>query len=626
VTGPDDPQSHPPESDESGSTQPTWQPQPGWQPQPSWEPQHSWDQPPITEVTPPAGAEEPAVVDPVAYRPGDHSSRSEWSSPQPTGQYYPSGQFATEDYSAGGYPPQGPAADYPGAGYPPPGYPPSGYPVAGYPGAEPAPRPRRKLPWILGAAVAVLLLLTVGGAFAAYQVLNGGGTQPDQVVPADAIAFVKLDLNPSASQKIAAARFLHRIPKLGSGFGGSSDWRKAVFDGLSSSDSLPPGVSYDRDVKPWLGKRAAVAILPKLHDGTPELLLVLQCTDDAKARAGIARFGSDNGVSFYHGYAVVAENKQIADEAVASAKASNLAGSVHYSADMKQLGSLGVSSGWADLGAAVKLGGPTNRLNLATTARLAYTVRLTADSADLIGKFYGLSNTGTPVASPDLSGLPASTALAAGMGNSPAAIDRSWQRYQDLLSQLGGAFSDPTQSGLAAPDPSEMIDALQQEFGIRLPEDLKTLVGTGMTVAVAADGINADTPKFVLQSRTNGAAAVGVMDRIRQAVQEQGADFPVEYRATSNGLIVGNDPDYLAEVSSNGGPKLSSLAAFRQVLPDRVGAEYSVFVNLDAIASSMRADGASQDDLQAISAFSAAGLTVRASGTTASLHIRLLAH
>ena len=109
-------------------------------------------------------------------------------------------------------------------------------------------------------------------------------------------------------------------------------------------------------------------------------------------------------------------------------------------------------------------------------------------------------------------------------------------------------------------------------------------------------------------------------------MEGQGADFPVEYRATSNGLIVGNDPDYLAEVSSNGGAKLSSLAAFRQALPDRVGAEYAAFVNLDAIASSMRADGASQDDLQAISAFSAAGLTVRTSGTTPSLRIRLLAH
>ena len=474
--------------------------------------------------------------------------------------------------------------------------------------------------------MAVLLLVMGGGAVAAYQVLNGGGTQPDQVVPADAVAFAKLDLNPSASQKIAAARFLHRIPKFGSGFSGSSDWRKAIFDALSSGDALPSGVNFDRDVRPWFGKRAAVAVLPTLYDGDPEVLLVLQSTDDAKARAGIARFGSDNGVSFYHGFAVVGETQQIADQAVASAKVSNLAGSAHYSADMKQLGSLGVSSGWADIGAAFNLAGTANRLNTATTGRLAYTVRLTANSADLIGKFYGLTGSGTPVTSPELGGLPVGTALAISVGTNPTTIDHSWQRYQDLLSQLGGAFGDQGQSGLAAPDPSEMVDALQQEFGLRLPDDLKTLVGTGVTVAVSTDGLNGDMPKFVLQSHTNGAAAVQVMDNIRRAAEEQGADFPVEYRATSNGLIVGDDPDYLAAVSSGGGVTLSSWPAFRQSLPDRAGAEYTAFVNLDAVASSMRADGANQDELQAISAFSAAGVTMRTSGSTASLHVRLLAH
>jgi hypothetical protein len=606
VTGSDDPQLHPSESDEPGRTppaqqpwqaqphwhaQPSWQTQPSWQPQPSWELQHGWDQPPIIEVTPPTGAEEPAV----------------------------------EPYPPAGYPPAGyQPAGYQPAGYPPAGYQPAGHQPAGYPVAAAAPRSRRTLSWILGAAAAVLLLVMGGGAVVAYQALNGGGTQPDQVVPADAIAFAKLDLNPSASQKIAAARFLHRIPKFGSGFGGSSDWRKAIFDALSSAGSLPPGVNYDRDVKPWLGKRAAMAVLPALHDGDPEALLILQSTDDAKARAGIARFGSDNGVSFYRGYAVVGETQQIADQAVASAKGSNLAGSTHYSTDMKQLGSLGVSSGWADIGAAFKLAGAASPLNAAITGRLAYTVRLTASSADLIGKFYGLSDSGAPVTSPDLGGLPAGTALAIGVGTSPAAIDRSWKRYEDLLSQLGGAFSDPNGSGMATPDPSEMLDALQQEFGIRLPDDLKTLAGTGVTVAVAADGLNGDMPKFALQSRTDGAAAVRVMDHIRRAVQEQGGDFPIEYRATSHGLILGDDPDYLAMVSSGGGTRLSDLAAFRQSLPDRAGAQYTAFVNLDAVASSMRASGASQDELQVISVFSAAGVTMRTSGTTASLHVRLL--
>jgi hypothetical protein len=593
VTAPDNPQFRPSESDRSAPTppaQPAWQPQPGWQPQPSWEPQHGWDQPPITEVTPSFGDEEPLGYDEPA-----------------TAQYY--------------------SPPAPAAGYPPGGYPPAGYLVAGYPGGQPVPPRRRKQPWILGAGLAVLLLVLGGGGVAAFQVLNGGGTQPDQVVPANAVAFAKLDLNPSASQKIAASRLLHRIPKVGSGFGGgSSDWRKAIFDALSADDSLPSGVDFDHDVKPWLGKRAAIAVLPTLHDGSPEVLLVLQSSNDAKARAGIARFGSDNGVSFSHGYAVVGETQQIADQAVADAKAANLAGSARYSSDMKQLGSLGVSAGWADVDAVAKLAGNASPLSVtAPRGRFAYTVRLTAHSADLIGKFYGGFGAGVPANQPDLGGLPVSTAMAVGMATNPAALDRAWQSYENALGQLGEPYNDPGQSGLA-PDPLAMIDSLQQQFGIQLPADLETLVGTGVTAAVASDGLNGDMPKFVLQSRTDPAAATGVMDHIRQAVQAQGSDFQIQYRATSNGLIVGDDPGYLAAVSSSSGPKLSGLAAFRQALPDRAGAQYTAFVNLDAIASSMRADGAGQSDLQAISAFSAAGLTVRISGNTANLHVRLLAH
>jgi hypothetical protein len=587
LTTPYDPQFQP---SEPGQPEPARPPQPGWQPQPSWEPQHGWDQPPITEVTPSFGDEEPL----------DHEESA-------TAQYY--------------------APPAPAAGYPPGSYPPAGYLMAGQPGMPPVPPRRRKQPWIIGAGLAVLLLVLGGGSLAAFQVLTGGGTQPDQVVPAGAVAFAKLDLNPSASQKIAAARLLHRIPKFGAGFsGGSSDWRKAIFDGLSGNDSLPAGVDYDHDVKPWLGKRAAVAVLPTLRDGDPEVLLVLQSNDDARARVGISHFGSDNGVSFYHGYAVVAETQQIADQAVADAKVANLAGSAQYGADMKQLGSLGVSSGWADFGAVAKLAGSVNPMSAAVpTGRLAYTVRLTANSADLLGKVYGMSSSPTPAAQPDPGELPASTAIAVGIATSPASIDRSWQRYLDLLGKVGTPSSvDPS---FAAPSPSEMIDQLQQEFGVQLPGDLKTLVGTGVTAAVSADGLTGGSPKFVVQSHTDGAAAARVLDHVRQALEvPDGPGFPLQYQSTSNGLIVGNDPGYLAAVSSGSGPKLSGLAAFRQALPDRAGAEYTAFVNLDAIAASMRADGASQDDLQAISAFSAAGLTVRISGNTANLHVRLLAH
>lgn len=603
-------------------------------------PSNPWNQPPITEHP---ATEYPATEYPATeYPAGGPAAEYPPGFPPPTG-YLPTADSPSSGYPHAGYP--GPNADYPQSGYPQsgypnpgypnPGYPSSGYPTQAYPAAgQPAAPPARRgrLGWILGAAVAVLLLLVGGGAVAAYQTLNGGGTQPDQVVPANAIAFAKLDLNPSASQKIAAARFLHRIPKLGTGFVGSSDWRQAMFQALSSDGSIPSGVDYNRDVKPWLGKRAAIAVLPTLKDGDPEVLLVFQSTDDAKARAGIARFGADNGVSFYRGYAVVAETQQEADAAVSSAKAANLSGNAHYQADLKQLGSLGVASGWADLGAASKLaasaasaaGSSAAAGQLMGSGRLAFTVRMTSNSADLIGKFYGLSGPAS-VAAPDLGGLPATSAIAAAAGVNGAAIDQMWKQYRDLLGEFV-ALSNPDEMGVP-PDPDDVLDSLQQEFGVRLPDDLKTLLGSGISVSVDAHGLaGGSTPKFAVQTHTDGAAAVQVMDNIRHAMENAGTDFPVSYRATPTGLLVASDPDYLATINAGSSPKLSGLASFGQALPDRAGATEAVFVNLDAIAAELRTQGESSDDLKTLEAFSAVGLTAKVQGGTATLRVRLIAH
>ena len=161
-----------------------------------------------------------------------------------------------------------------------------------------------------------------------------------------------------------------------------------------------------------------------------------------------------------------------------------------------------------------------------------------------------------------------------------------------------------------------------------MPDDLKTLVGTGVTAAVSADGLTGGSPKFVVQSRTDGAAAAQVLDHVRQAFEQPGAPgLPVPVPGQLERPDLRQRPGLPGRRS--GRPAARSCPAWRRSgspSQDRAGAQYSAFVNLDAIAASMRTGGASQDDLQAISAFSAAGLTVRISGNTADLHVRLLAH
>jgi hypothetical protein len=392
-----------------------------------------------------------------------------------------------------------------------------------------------------------------------------------------------------------------------------------MFQALSEDGSLPPGLNYDRDIKPWLGERAAIAVLPDSR-GTAQPVLVLQCGNDGKARSALARFGV-SGIDFYRGYAVIAETQPIADKAVADAKAASLGISPTYRADIKSLGASGIAAGWADLGAASSLAGATSAVS-PQTGRVAFTIRVTPNAIDLVGRVNGMAG-GRSVASPDLGGLPASTALALGAGYDATAIDRNWQQFQDLLDQSGGllAGQNPLQPG--EPDP---LQSFEQEFGLRLPADLSTVLGSGVTVSMAADGFSSDSPKFAVRTHTDGPAAARVLDRIRRTTEANGEDFPVIYQASQDGLTVSDDRSYLASLGATGKPTLSGLKSFRSALPEASGATVVAFVNIDAIVADARTDPANAEDVKALSAFSAFGLTLRMSADSASLHVRLLAH
>jgi len=544
---------------------------------------------------------------PPGQQPGQRYPHAGWD--QPPLAEVPSGDGDWQ------WTPPGQAADLPHGQYP-------GYLLPGYP----APTRPRRLRWVLSAAAAVLVLVLGGGAFAAYEVLNGGGEQPDQVVPASAVAFTKLDLNPSAGQKIAAARFLHRLPKVGSGFTGSRDWRESIFQALDGDGSLPAGVQYDRDVKPWLGKRLGVAALPTLRDGKPEVLLALQSTDDAKARVGIRRFNAEAGIGFLHGYAVVAETQQLADQAVADAKAASLAGSDTYRSDMRTLGGLGVASGWLDLGQLSKLAKQAGQDHLASgfggldTGRLAATVRLGGTSADLIGKLLGARPSGS-TAAPSLADLPGSTAVAMSASIPPGTLDAYWNR----ISTAVGGFLVPNPAGDPSGSFSDPIQSLQDQFGITLPRDLDTLLGHGVSVAVDSNGIDRGMPHIAVRTVTDGKAAVRVLDKVRDAVQQYGTDLPFSYREVPGGLLAGNDKGYLDQVAGAGGG-LGGQGAFTKALPDLAGASMVGYVNFDAISGELAKGGGRADQRAALSSFQAAGMTVRLENGITTLHVRLLAH
>jgi hypothetical protein len=65
------------------------------------------------------------------------------------------------------------------------------------------------------AGVAAGALVLGGTGYAVASDVSGGGAQPEEALPADALAFAKLDLDPAASQKAAVASLLDEFPDLG---------------------------------------------------------------------------------------------------------------------------------------------------------------------------------------------------------------------------------------------------------------------------------------------------------------------------------------------------------------------------------------------------------------------------
>lgn len=212
----------------------------------------------------------------------------------------------------------------------------------------PEPQPRRRRAVVLG-AVGALLAGTIGaGAWAASHFLGGGGPQPADALPANTLAVVSLDLDPSLGQKVEALEVLRKFPSLrgkGTG-GGDADARRFVWNAF---DLGCEGTSFD-DVASWLGDRAAVAGVPA-QDGLAAVAVV-EVTDKAKARAGARDLGCDRrGVAFVGDYLLLADEQATADSVAAAAGKGSLADSSTYRSWMDRAGGSGLVTAYIAQGA-----------------------------------------------------------------------------------------------------------------------------------------------------------------------------------------------------------------------------------------------------------------------------------
>ncbi|MEU4289543.1 DUF3352 domain-containing protein [Kribbella sp. NPDC026596] len=492
-------------------------------------------------------------------------------------------QASYEQMHVGGQPPQGP-----------PGY--------GQPQWQPEPKKKRGKVIPLIAALAMVLVVAGGGIFA-YGKLKGGD-QPAAVLPGTAVAYARVDLNPSAGQKVAAIRFLMKFPSVKDKFGltgEKDDLRQKLFEQIKkyAGDDLAD-VDYDKDVKPWLGERAGIAALPPADGkGDPVVVVAVQVKNEGEATKGLDKLmaGEDKkpGRAFSNGYVLLGDDQATVDAAVATAKDNPLDKNAKFSADMDKLGEQGFASVWADMKGIASISGKVDSEALAGVGDASMAASLRFDSSYVELKGIAQGDQGIKVNSADaadvVTKLPDTTAGAIAVSGGENLVDTMWKQI------------DKAANG----NIKELTEQITKETGLNLPDDLKSLLGKNLAVAIDKDAANG--PKIAARMETDPAKAEPVVEKLTTLLHERSsANIPIESAKDNDTLVLATDKDYAEQVLKGG--NLGQTENFKQALPDTKGAVTIGYVDFESVGSLSPKFGSDKD----LAALRSGGFVARSTG------------
>ena len=555
--------------------------------------------------------------------------------PGPGGPQPPQPAPHGPDVVAGGpVQPQPPDTGQPGAptpyAQPAPGSygPPPGTPDPATFGDGGGKRGRRGL---IAAVIAVVLALVLGGVgYAAYTNLSGGGPQPAAALPGNAIAYFRIDLDPSASQKIKALRLLHKFPAFSEETGitdDAQDLRRKFFEYIQDNGGECEGVDYDKEVAPWIGDRLGVAVLPPAANSSdPSFAVALQVSDQRKGIDGFAALNSKCGGSNSDygvapgpdGYLVFAKSQALASKYAADATDSPLSDNDKFNADMDALGDPGVVSFWLDYKAFVDLV-PTDSLPSGTSFpdlsqgadSVAAALRFNENYVELAAVATGVDVPQSAVDNPIVK-LPDTTFAAFSLSNGGDYIDQLWGVLGDAMDTQGESLDS-------------FSSRIEQETGFVLPDDLKTIVGDNVTLAMDSEGLDfselrdsGDVSTLPLGGRfqTDPDKFAEVYQKLVDYASAQGGDLPLTKVDGAGFVAVSTSADYANELTKDGG--LGDTDKFRNAVPDAESANTVFYLDFDSVESqilnAVRDGGGSQRVIDNLEPLSSIGLSSHVRG------------
>ncbi|MGH3497684.1 MAG: DUF3352 domain-containing protein [Nocardioidaceae bacterium] len=505
----------------------------------------------------------------------------------------------------------------------------------------------RRRGFVIGAVVAVLAVIIGSGSVLAFRALNGGGPQPADALPGNAIGYVRVDLDPSAAEKVAALQLLRKFPQFGRATGISSntdDLRARMIDAIVAQTSC--NLTYAKDFKPWIGSRVGVAAVPE--GGSVEPVVAVAVDDRSAAEATVKKLdacdssGAHPGDSFVNGYLLLAKNQSLADRYATEAASSSLADNPRFRADMSKLGDQGLISVWVDMDRARGLiqkltdaGSPFVGSSLGTLPSpadvfkgvhsYAAAVRASGDYVELAFQADGGSSaagTTTPVRT-----LPDSTVMALSFSGGGENFTKAWDRMRSAIDQMQpGAFE-------------QAIARTQAQTGLVLPADMTTLLGDNLTLTVDGEGLDPQVlqgstgPQDAMSKigvgvrlTTDQAAAKDLLSRIQAALDSHGVGIKLASADVSDGLVIASNQAYADKLAANG--SLGDSSVFTSAVSNADKASAIFYLNVDTTSQIVKkfivSAGGDTSQLDKIAPIKAVGLSAWPAGggyTEASLRV-----
>jgi hypothetical protein len=476
---------------------------------------------------------------------------------------------------------------------------------------------RNRRRWVIAAAATAVAVVGAGGIALALS-LQATGTNPEEVVPASAVGYMKVDLDPSAAQKVDALRFLHQLPSTDSRLGSGDDLRSVVVQGLLQDQGT---IDYSRDVQPWIGDRYAIAAVPAPGGGTPLFEIALQVTDSGAATTALNRLAPTMNFGFVisNGYAVISDNQTDAQSLAAAAAKSPLSTNPEYTSAVAPLGD-GVATVWADakgmtemlqqLPGASSVSGLSFLQSFQTAGKpLVAVLRFQSNALELVGTV------------PTDQGVQPSVSGAATIGDLPASTAAAVELRGEgeiLSTRLDQLFA---LAGTGAPTHRE-LKQVERQTGLRLPQDLQTLFGNDFVASLDGGGL-VGIPKVGVVSHTDPVAARDLAARLQPLLDNVTAGLGVVVRPTNDGMVIATSSDYADVLTAqpSTGDTLAGSTAFTDAVPDFHNADTVVYVDINALTTALAAiDPSATDQLKGLQSF---GWTTTAAGGTSTVRMRL---